>query len=287
MRAPIVLGSWGLTVATASGIAFMAAGGAPPRMMLLNGIALAIGLTVIGLPRMRSSLRAQDIAMTVAAAILCCAALYGPASDGIRRWLTVGPIVVHAAMLLLPVMLVVHARSPRVVSTATLSIAALALAIGPDRGSALAFVVAACALAGIRRGRHDAIVLGVGMIAFVVTLVRPDTLAGVRFVETVFGDAWRLSPAIGVAVTIGLTALLLPLAAVRRVSPDDRAIIGTFAAWTGGLILAALIGAYPTPVVGAGASAILGYAIGMVGLRRRFAMPDADDGDCRGDGRVA
>ena len=66
--------------------------------------------------------------------------------------------------------------------------------------------------------------------------------------------------------------------------PADGGVYRVFAATWTGTIAAAVLGDYPTPVVGYGGSAILGYALSLSAFRRRlgaarFSLGERSDGD--------
>jgi hypothetical protein len=98
-------------------------------------------------------------------------------------------------------------------------------------------------------------------LGFVTTLVRADSLPPVRFTEGVFTQTWQLHPLLGIAVAAGGALLLLPAAAVGTRGRDNVRQCAVFGAVWLAIILAAVIGSYPTPLVGYGGSAIIGYLL--------------------------
>jgi hypothetical protein len=121
-----------------------------------------------------------------------------------------------------------------------------------------------------------------------VTLARADALPAVPYVDGILLGSFGVHPAAGVAVVGGAMLLLAPaLAGIVR-DPARRAVHASFgAAWLA-VIGAAALGNYPTPLVGYGGSAILGYALSLLALprvarRRAEAAAAGAAGRARGD----
>jgi hypothetical protein len=107
--------------------------------------------------------------------------------------------------------------------------------------------------------------------------LRADPLAPVPHVEGIVGLAAELGTGWGVAAVASLLLLPVPFDAARR--PCDGRLglaIGTYVAVT---ILAAALGHFPVPLLGQGASPIIGYlaAIGLV-RRSQRSVPSAGGG---------
>ena len=91
--------------------------------------------------------------------------------------------------------------------------------------------------------------------------------------DRILFTAFDTNLAAGLAVVLG--ALLLPLPAILG-GREDSGHGAAYAAFGGvwlGCVAAAAIGNYPTPVVGYGGSAILGYLLSLSALPRRAAQP--------------
>ncbi|PZR35976.1 MAG: hypothetical protein DI526_05140 [Caulobacter segnis] len=97
-------------------------------------------------------------------------------------------------------------------------------------------------------------VLGLACAAYAFT--RHDPLPAVAHVERVIPNAFAAAPLVGVLA--GLAMAALPLAMLwRRREAQTLALAGV---WTG-FALANLLGNYPAPVLGAGASPLLGWLL--------------------------
>ena len=284
IRSPIALAFWGLGIAGGTGIAYMLGAGAPTHLPAINAGAIVVAMALVWVRARRQPTppAGMTIAIGVSVALLATA-LFGHEVEGIRRWWSIGPVSVNVALLALPALAVAYARRPasagdRIATTAAMALAALALALQPNRGSAFALLLVTLVVGLWRRHASDWIVLVIAATAFAATVSRADPLDGVRFVEGVLAEGWRASPGWGPALAAASAALLLPLTALPRLPADARLAIVAFSAAIGGLVAASIIGQYPTPVVGAGLSAIVGYALGVLMFPRLgpSAMPGAD-----------
>lgn len=284
----------GLACATGAvglGLAYLSAAGAPLRMIAMNAAAVLVGLaayaTVAG-PQWRIE-RVREWILPLLGSVLLATALASVPVAGAARWLAIGPLVLQVSLLLLPAMLVLFAGAPSAGGVIGLAIAASALALQPDRAMAGALAAGLAVLAVRRRERLTLTALAAAVAAFAVTLVRPDRLPAVPFVDQVFYSAFDVHLLAGAAVLIG-TGLLLTPALVRARQAEGRDAAATFGALWAAIAVAAALGNYPTPVVGYGGSAIVGYLLSLAvlrpvakraGARRAGAVPAGDDGDGR------
>jgi peptidoglycan/LPS O-acetylase OafA/YrhL len=150
-------------------------------------------------------------------------------------------------------------------------IAALALALQPDRAMAGTLLAGLLVVAMRQRGVGVVTALAAAMIGFVVTLLRPDDLPATPFVERVVADAFTRSAVAGGALVAGVALLLLP--ACNRGEPAR-----VFAAVWLAIFLAAMVGNYPTPLLGYGGSGIIGYLISLAALPAHARPAPVDRG---------
>jgi hypothetical protein len=268
------------------GLAYMSAAGAPGRYLLMNLGALVLGATLwLALGRFAGARVAGAGALTLALAVpLLLTVWFGSAVDGAARWVSVGPFNLQLSLILLPVMLVLYARRPDAAGTAGMVVAALALALQPDRAMAGVLAAALLVLLFADRSRLVATAAAGALLAFGWTLLLPDRLPAVPYVDGILFSAFHVHVAAGLAVLAGAAALLLPAASAWK-PQADRPTLLTFAACWGATILAAALGNYPTPLVGYGGSAILGYLLSVAllphrageGASLRTTLPAADD----------
>jgi hypothetical protein len=203
-------------------------------------------------------------ALAVAPALALLALAAGPGIDGVHRWIGLGPLRLHAAMLGGPAFVVALARQPGWLGAAAAAVLALALALQPDAGTALALTAATTALALGKRSapRLAALLAALGALAWCVAA--PDPLAPVAFVEGVIPAMLAAPRALPIAALA-----LLGLALLAPAILGGRAGLA-LAAWGVALVVASLLGAFPVPLLGYGAAPIIGYAaaLGMMGGRR-------------------
>jgi cell division protein FtsW (lipid II flippase) len=259
--------------------------------MLVNFAALALGGGAwLALGRTAGGrLAGAGAAMLALAAALLLTALFGVAAEGAARWVRLGPLVLQPGLIAVPVMLVLHARRPDALGTAAIAVAALALALQPDRG--MAGVLAAGLVAPLlaRRGRLAAAAAAAALLGFAWALLRPDRLPAVPHVDRVLYTAFDSGPLAGLAVLAGAAVLLLLPAAAGAARPGAaRPVLIAFGACWAGVVAAAALGNSPTPLVGYGGSAVLGYLLSAALLpkgaaaaapARPAAAPSADDLD--------
>jgi cell division protein FtsW (lipid II flippase) len=244
------------------GIVYLLAAGAPMRHLLINCAAFLVGLAAyatIVVPNWRLG-RAGDFALPALALVLLGTAWLGTPVEGAARWVTVGPLALQLSLILLPAMVVDFARSPGMVGAAGMGLAALALAWQPDRAMAAALAVSLLVLALRRRSAPVLIAFAFSAVAFAATLVQPDALPAVPYVDQIFYSSFGLHPLLGVALIAGAGLLCVP-GLVR--SGDEDAIGPVFAALWASVSVAAALGNYPTPLVGYGGSAIVGYLLSL------------------------
>jgi hypothetical protein len=271
--------------ATGLGLAYMAAAGAPPLYLAVNALALVMGLAFFALLRPSAGeppLLPAGVTLAFGA-VLLATALFGFSVEGASRWVRIGGLSLQISIVLLPAMLVAFARRRDFLSTLGLILGAVGLALQPDRAMA---GVLACALAVLAVRRRDPWVvsaLAIAATGFAVTLLRPDTLPAVPYVDQILYTAFEVHPLAGLAVVGGALLLVVPAIPGRKLDPrngDACAVFGT--AWLG-MLLAAALGNYPTPLVGYGGSAVLGYVLSLAFLPGKVRSTAAVEARARGE----
>ena len=259
----------GLTLPVVAGLVFMWDNNAPLTYLGLNARALVAGLMLASYPSSRLPDFAWPMLGVIIVAILALPLLLGPELDGVSRWIAIGPLRLHAAMLLVPALLVIAARLPELWASALVGAAAIVIALHPDRASAFALLIASIASFLLTKSRAMLIASAAALAGFITTLQMPDELEGVRFVEHVYHFAWIVQPWTTIAFGIALVAAIIALPIANH---DIRieTLCGPVgvAAFLSGLAVASLLGNYPTPLIGFGASPILGYGFAVFLLRR-------------------
>lgn len=251
--------------ATALGLAYLAMAGAPATYLMINLGALVLGLLALGFLVLaeRADLAPGAINLLLGASLLAVSQ-FGVSADGVTRWLALGALTVQPSLMILPVMLVTFARSRDVLSMTGLILAALALSLQPDRAMAGALAAGALALAVTRSDRLVLAVATAAVVGLAVTLIRSDPSPAVPFVDRILYSAFDLHPLAGLAVTLGSALLVVPALLLFRAEPGDRPGYAVFGAIWAAVVLAAALGNYPTPLVGYGGSAIVGYLLSLI-----------------------
>lgn len=260
---PRLLGLICAAAAVALGFAYMSAAGAPPRYLAVNLGALILGAAVwLGVGPWASSRLAYGGLVVLALTLpLIATALFGAAVEGASRWVNVGPLSVQVSLIVLPAIIVLYARSTDAIGTAGIAMSALALAVQPDRAMAGVLAAGMGAVAFTKASRLSAFALAAALTGFGMTMLRPDALPAVPFVDRVLYTAFDVHAVAGVGVVAGCLILLAPalIGALRRM--HERPVMVAFGACWAVVVVAAAVGNYPTPLVGYGGSAVLGYLL--------------------------
>ncbi|MDZ4374741.1 MAG: hypothetical protein U1C74_25455, partial [Phenylobacterium sp.] len=180
----------------ALGVGTVAAHGAGAGVWLRNPIAWAVGLMVAMGLALHADRRWMVTVLLTAPACLA-ATLFDTGQAGVHRWLTIGPVSVNVAQLVLPPMVV--ALASRRLDSAGLAAATLSLVVlslQPDASQALSLGAALLTIALVQTHsvsvRLSSIVIAA--IAVVATALQGDPLDPVAEVEGVIGLASAITP---------------------------------------------------------------------------------------------
>lgn len=256
----------GMILATAvpavlCGCALLVVLGAPQRMPLMNFAALLIGLVaaqIIWLLR-GADPRVADWALLGAGLALPLTAVLGPQADGVARWLVVAGLTIQPGMIVVPIVALGLASRPNKLRVAAVGVAALGTALQPDVGAATMLLLGVGAAAIRTRSPGPALASLFALAGTAVAFARPTNLPPVAFVEHVLADSIAYGIGASLLALAGAILLFLPALLARSAVPTElpMAFAGV---WAGGH-LAALAGPYPTPVIGFGGSAVVGYLL--------------------------
>lgn len=267
-RLPRAIGIACAIGAVTLGLAYMMAADAPIRYLGINTGALAIGialLAILGRTRLADP-QSTGGAVAAMAGVLMATALVGDQVDGAARWVRLGGLSIQPSLILLPVMIVAFARCRNALATAAMIAAAAAMAIQPDRAMAGMLAAGLAVLVIMRPDGRVIAAAGASIAAFAVTLGRADTLSATPYVDQILYTAFDVHVAAGAAVLGGSALLVIPAFVGWARDPASRETYAAFGAvWLAGIGAAAL-GNYPTPIVGYGGSAIIGYALSLLAL---------------------
>lgn len=247
---PTSPGLW-LAIGVGSGLVHMAANGAPPSYLAVNAGALGLALALM---RFVHVPRNSGLLVAAAAVLLLLPMLLGPEVGGASRWVGIGPLLLHSGMLALPALMAIAPRLAPPYRIASVALAATAIAFQPDLASAIALLAGASAVLASSRTATDAGQVVLAGAALCATLIQPDILQPVRFVENVLSDAWQTSAVAAlVLAAVLIAAIIVPPLANRQLLPSYATM--------GGFAVASLFGPYPTPLIGYGAAAIIGLGL--------------------------
>jgi hypothetical protein len=186
---------------------------------------------------------------------------------GVYRWLVVAGLRLHVSAIVAPlIILCVAAAAPHGITGArAIGItAATILALQPDTAQTIS-LAAACAviLAYARPVQPRNLLVSIVLLcaASAVSFIRPDRLPPVAHVEEIFGIVTSNGPGSPAMATVALLLLPAPFfAAWHRHRRSVTLALGVYIALT---LLAPAWGTFPVPVMGYGASPILGYFIAL------------------------
>ncbi|QTD54603.1 hypothetical protein [Parasphingorhabdus cellanae] len=268
------------SIACLIGLTYLFVSGAPLTMIIVNGAAMFIGILLT--IAVKLSVRMTSNFVTVIAVMgslgLFGTAMFGTAIADARRWLLVGPFFVQTSLILLPLIALSFARIQNFWTTLAVLLAGSAMALQPDRAMAAMLFVAVAIVCWMRPGKWTFSAVLFCAIAFAATLFLPDRLPAVPFVDHILWTAFDINIMIGLLLWIGCIALVCPVLFVPK---NERTVVHyTFAVCWFVLIAAAAMGAYPTPIVGYGASAIIGYFLSLILVQPIKQARLVDDSDC-------
>ena len=267
---PRRLGMACAAAAVGLGFAYLAAAGAPATYFAINGAALLLGLLALGVLREAGRLgRIAPGSVSLAlSGLLLLVSVRGVSADGVTRWVAVGGVMLQPSLILVPLIALSVVHAPGRSSALAVMVAAAALALQPDRAMAAALAAGLAALALVRRDRAVLVPLAAASLGFAVTMFRPDASPAVPFVDQIFYSSFAVHALAGSAVVGGAALMLVPAIAGLLRDPDHRPAYAMFGVLWLAVIAAAALGNYPTPLVGYGGSAILGYLISLIALPR-------------------
>jgi hypothetical protein len=254
------------TAAVLCGLLVTARMGAGPRLLLINLVALGVGVALVAIVRLMPSPSpsVRSAALLAIPAALLATAFFGTSSEGASRWIHLGGLSLQPGLILVPVLLLGHVARPDRWSGLAVALAAFAMALQPDRSLAAA-IAAVTLVDAIRRRSTDAWATAFApLAAFAAALARPDLLPPVPYVDQILWAAFTAAPLAGAAVWAGTLLLFAPALTLWRAGERHQA--AAFATLWATLVASAAIANYPTPLVGYGASCIIGYLLAALAL---------------------
>lgn len=235
-----------------------------------------LGILFLGLSKKRKpSKRRSDFIPIIMIILLLIFPFFSRHSSDIHRWLSIGPVLIYTASILLPLALIYFDRTikhyPKGYTLGLVLIILIILLFQPDAGQLTAF---SCAIALIIFRNSDKPVLTYSsllVLSLFITLtwVFIDHLAPVSYVENILflvkdmGILWFI---LGI---ISLILLVMPFFTLGACNWMYFSLGIYFLTE----ILVTFFGNFPVPVMGYGLSPIIGYMIAMT-----YAIKHRDDG---------
>lgn len=247
-----------LALPTSAGLAYLYFAGAPQHYVMINGIALAIGLLLAGVLRAPAPTQVRRFFLLAMIAALFIPLVTGPTLDGVSRWIPLGPFQLHSGSLLLPpiLALMTHHRN----SMAPILLACIfAGLLQPDAAIGFAIVFAAVGLHDVTRDWRLGLVCILGFLAALVMAVRGNPPPQ-EFVERVLVSAGSFSLAMMSALFLSLVACFF---LILRAIPAPRSTRFALAGSLFGFTILSLMNNYPSVLIGYGAAPILGYGLAL------------------------
>ena len=245
-------------------------GGASSALWSAHIAAGAVGVLVYAAVTRFRQLSFTGMATTaIAGTLALLATLIAPDLEGVQRWLVLGPVRLNASALVMPALLVFVAgyrrSSPALLPSLLLAVQGIHL-LQPDAGQATAVAAASVVLLFGDSSRNTARLCALLSVATAAaTWARADPLSAAPFVEDILGRAFDISPwAGGVALASLAPVIAAPLAA--RGESTSAAAMSAAAALTvyfATSILVTAFGQFPVPLLGFGASPVIGAFLGV------------------------
>lgn len=227
--------------------------------MAVNAGALIAALAWIVVGRLPTSPGVRLAIAGAAALALFVPLLIGPEAGGVRRWLAAGPVLLHSAALLLPLIVVIAAREVRL-GPIVMAIAGAALALQPDAAALAGLAAASLVLAAAHRSFAFAAVSAAGAVLAILTF-DAGTLEPQLFTESVLAHiamhSWIAAAALAAAL------FLAPLV-ILPARDEARPVVALLAA----MGAMAMIAPFPFPLIGYGAAPILGFGLALGAVTR-------------------
>lgn len=242
--------------------------GIPTDVFYPNAVATVLGIGLVYLlgPRWSDKRPMLVIQLSFISLLLLLVSFFFPGPSEVHRWIVLGSININVSMIMLPVVLycmhqLLHEKK---FLHGVVLFAAIATVLGfqPDAGQATAFGLAGLVL--FFRNKMSSKIRAAAVLIAIVTIGlawnRVDLLEPVEYVEDVF----YLMASLGPLGFIGMIAISLLLffpfifMSMKRIE-TVRTLSITFIVYLSAQLVITEFGHYPVPVMGAGASPVIGW----------------------------
>lgn len=244
---------------------------APMHRWAVHLIALALGVALhFLLLRLPPRLITFGWVLPFACLFVMAMTLAAQGLEGVRRWVSVGPLLIHLSSLLSPLLLVtcaMVARSRPMYSVVLLLSAQALHILQPDAGQATAFGIAALFLP-LRVRRNISVSVKLALVVSVCgAWFLPDPLGPMPFVEDILHRAFSIGILAGASSILGLLLYAVsPLCSHSEARGARlRQMLASYFALTA---VVTAFGEFPVPLIGYGPSPLIGAFLGIAMLLR-------------------
>lgn len=255
--------------ALVAGIVAMRQLGVATHALLTNAGAAVLGIVIwtVGRRVQPPTRRAALAVLTVLPLVAILLPFAGEGVLGVYRWVPAAGLRLHASAIVAPLIISCVAATVSHRTAASLAIAvtgAVILAVQPDAAQTVS-VAAACivlfVLAGTKPSRSALLSAALLFAVSMVSFLRPDPLLPVAHVEEIFRVVASRGPGWTAMAIVALALLPAPFFAAWHEQRRPIALaLGVYVVMT---LFAPVWGTFPVPVMGYGASPILGYFIAL------------------------
>ena len=253
-----------LAIPVLAGLGYLFAFDAPSSFLAVNAGALGVAAVWIALAPRVASPMVRRVLIAAALVTLFLPLLTGPSINGVERWLPLGPVTLHAGMLVLPLLVVLAGEEPDY-APGILSVALLAALLQPDMATGAALTLAGFGLYDATKDWRWGLFVAVAFTVSLVAAIHGE-LPAQPWVERVIFLLARtdLLAALGLAVALLVSFALIAGAFPGR-EPSRKALAGALFGFT----FAGHVSNYPSALIGYGAAPILGFglALGLLAAR--------------------
>lgn len=242
--------------------------GIPVEVFYPNAIATVLGIPLVYLLASRWNDRRPSLVLQLSfvSLLLLLLCFFFPGPSEVHRWIVLGSFNINVSMIVLPLVLfcmhqLLHEKK---YLHGVILFAAVATVLGfqPDAGQTTCFVLAGLVL--FFRNKMSAKIRAAAVLIAIVTTGlawnRVDLLEPVEYVEDIFTLMESLGP-LGYIGMVGISLLLFfpfIFMSLKRIE-TVRTLSIAFIVYLSAAFIITEFGHYPPPVMGAGASPVIGW----------------------------
>lgn len=252
-----VVAALSLAIPVCAGLAYLWAYDAPRAYLAVNAGTLLVALLAIAFHPKRLSVTVRRVLIALALLLLFVPLATGPSLGGVERWLPLGPFILNAGLLALPALAVLLGAEPDYAPGIT-GVAVLAALLQPDLALGAALTVMTLGLYDATRDWRHGVVAVVAFTASLVAATQGE-IAAQPFADRVIFLLARTDMLGALGLTAAMLAGFVLILAGTGSEPSRKALAGCLFGFT----FAGHVSNYPSPLVGYGAAAILGFGLAL------------------------